>query len=254
MSSNTQIQPNPLSVAEISVAEIAASDFHQADVLQKYGIDICCASGLSLGEASRKAGISEGELRSALQLSVLQPGGSEYNYAKWDLCFLADHIVKVHHRYIRENGPVLLQFAHKIARHHGKQHHELLQLETFLRHSLEDMMTHMDQEEIILFPAIRQLVEMGEPFDPDNSYDPAGKGSPLFFRHALAKMKEEHLAAEDDFQLYRRLTHDYSLPAGACNSYKFLFDKLKEFEDDCRLHMHLEDTILFPKALALLPF
>jgi len=179
-------------------------------------------------------------------LSVLQPSGTEHGFAKWDLGVLADYIVDVHHRYIRDSGPVLLQFARKVAHHHGKHHHELLQLETFLRHSLEDMMIYMDEEEIVLFPAIRQLV------DPGKSFDPAGKESLQFIRQAVAKMRQEHLAAGDDLQLYRRLTHDYRLPSGACNSYKFLFDKLKEFEADLHLHMHLENDILFPSALALL--
>jgi regulator of cell morphogenesis and NO signaling len=183
--------------------------------------------------------------RSALQLSILRPSGSDNGYAKWDLCVLADYIVNVHHRYIRESGPVLLQSARKVAHHHGKHHHELLQLETFLRHSLENMMTHMDQEEIVLFPAIRQLV------DPDRSVDQAGKESLQSIRQAVAKMRLEHLAAEDDLRLYRRLTHDYALPSGACNSYKFLFDKLKEFEANIHLHVHLENDILFPRALAL---
>jgi regulator of cell morphogenesis and NO signaling len=230
----------------VTVAEVAANDFRKAEVFQKYGIDFCCGGGLTLAEASRKAGITEGELLSALQLADLQPQRDQTDYVHWDLTRLADHIVDVHHRYVRENTPVLLTFARKVAGHHGKDHPELLKLEEGVHRALYDLGNHMEKEEKVLFPGIRHLAAL----DPNGA--PGRKTELQFVWHAIQRMQDEHAASGEDLLLFRRLTNDYVLPEGACNSYQFLFQKLREFEDDLHKHIHLENNILFPKALALL--
>jgi regulator of cell morphogenesis and NO signaling len=99
------------------------------------------------------------------------------------------------------------------------------------------------KEEKIVFPAIKTLVAKRE----------AGDKSPLegSLDTAIKLMHEEHDHAGDDLRYFRKITNDYTLPKGACNSYTYLFEKLKEFEDDLFRHIHLENNILFPKAVAL---
>jgi regulator of cell morphogenesis and NO signaling len=247
MNYTEKIQPAavPSSAAALTVAEIAAKDSRNVEVFRKFGIDFCCGGGLTLQEASLKAGITEGELRSALQLAVYEASTPRNDFAHWDLARLADHIEQVHHGFVRENAPVLLEFAKKVASHHGQNHPELVNLEEGLRLSLADLLAHMEKEEKILFPAIRQLA-MSSPSEP------ALKAPLAFIRQAINRMQSEHAGAGEDLRQARMLTNDYTLPTGACNSYKYLFDKLKEFDNDLRQHIHLENNILFPRALALL--
>ena len=236
----------PAGAASRSVSDIAASDFHKAGVFQKYGIDFCCGGNLSLAAASRKAGISEGELRAALELTDGDPVLPDNNFYKWNLAPLADHIVNVHHRYIRDNVMTLMDVAHKVTRHFGKEQPELQKLETRIGNAIESLMGNMNQEERVIFPAIRQLAALG------NLPEITDRAPFQFIRKELAQMQLEHCSIREDLLSFRRFTRNYHLPEGVCNSYAFLFNKLKEFDENLERHMHLENDILFPKAIALL--
>jgi regulator of cell morphogenesis and NO signaling len=230
----------------LTVGEIAARDFRKAAVFQKFGIDFCCGGGISLEEASKKAGISESELCSALRLTDLEPIAPDRDFAKWDLDKLADYIVDIHHRYVRDNAAILLDIARKVAGHHGKNHPELLEMDNRVRRSLHDLLAHMEKEEKHLFPAIRHLADL------EKSHERTGKAQFQFIRYAVEKMQNEHSTCGEDLRHFRLLTNNYTLPEGACTSYKFLFDKLQEFETDLQQHIHLESNILFPRAVATL--
>jgi regulator of cell morphogenesis and NO signaling len=230
----------------LTVAQITAKDFRKTAVFQKFGIDFCCGGGQTLEEASRKAGIPESELRSALQLADFNPLDHEKDFAHWDMTKLADYIIHTHHGYVRENAPVLLQFARKVAGHHGKDHPELIQLEEGVRLAMVELSAHMEKEEKVLFPAICQL-------DALDMSSASAKTQLQFIRQAIQKMQSEHVASGEDLRQFRVITNNYTLPAAACNSYKFLFEKLKEFEYDLHNHIHLENNILFPRALAESP-
>lgn len=146
---------------------------------------------------------------------------------KWDAPFLADYIVNVHHRYIRESAPVIETLVFKVAGVHGQQHPELVLLAKEVDGFLKEMLEHLDKEEGDLFPAIKS-------------------GAPL--SESIALMEDEHSSAGLQLRRFRQLTRDYTLPEDACNSYRLLFEKLKEFESDLFQHVHLENNILFPKA------
>jgi regulator of cell morphogenesis and NO signaling len=236
----------PTGIASRSVADIAANDFHKAGVFQKYGIDFCCGGNLSLEAASRKVGISEGELRSALQLTECETYIPDNNFYNWTLAPLVEHIVNVHHRYIRDNAMTLMDFAHKVAGHFGKEQPELQKLETRIGTAMESLMRQMDREEKVLFPAIRQLAAL------ENSTEATERAPFQFILQSLAQMQMDNCSVRQDLLSFRRHTRNYDLPVGACNSYAFLFNKLKEFEANLKRHMHLENDILFPKSIALL--
>ena len=229
-----------------TVGSVAAQDYRKAEVFKKLGIDFCCGGNKTLKKASEEAGISEEELRLQLQqvdVAVSKTVSQDFN--KWELDFITDYIVNTHHRYIKENVSFINELAHKVANHHGATHPELPKLEMNIQRFLEDMMSHMRKEESALFPKIKQLVA-----NKNNSgqqvHIPAG-----FVKEAVKMMQAEHVAAGEDLQFFHRITHNYLLPADACNSYNLLFQKMKEFEDDLVQHIHLENNILFPKAIAL---
>lgn len=229
--------------AEATVGEIAAKDYRKAEVFKKMGIDFCCGGNKTLSEASREAGVSEQELNTALEQAG-QQAASAPDYNKWDIGFLSDYIIQTHHRYVKENAEIIYGLAHKVAQHHGSNHPELIPLADKTKAFLQDLMSHMAKEENILFPRIKKLQER-------QSHKGFGDEIPVgFFRNAIQMMEDEHAASGEDLEFFRKLTYNYSLPEDACNSYRYLFEKMKEFENDLFTHIHLENNILFPKAIA----
>lgn len=226
-----------------TVGSIAAKDYRKAEVFKKLGIDFCCGGEKTLKEASAEAGITEEELKAELEKADTVTSSASQDYNKWTLDFLADFIVNTHHQYVRETAPVLKGLGEKVALAHGVQHPELFDLTKRLNALLYDLLDHVEKEESIVFPNIKTLVAKRK----------AGDKSPLegSLETAIKMMHEEHDHAGEDLRYFREITDNYTLPAGACNSYTYLFEKLKEFEDDLFRHVHLENNILFPKAIAL---
>lgn len=231
-----------------TVGDIAASDGRKAEVFMKMGIDFCCGGKNTLKEACIEAGVEEEQLKQALE-AVDDKAGSQprQDFNNWDPAFLADYIVNVHHRYVRENAPIIEQLAAKVAGHHGDNHPELIPLSDGVSLFLSDLILHMQKEEFLLFPAIRLYLATQAKQGAASSREQPAPEFPI--GDAVRVMEMEHIASGEDVKKFRRLTHDYSLPADACNSYTYLFKKLQEFEADLFQHIHLENNILFPKLL-----
>ncbi|TCK83031.1 iron-sulfur cluster repair di-iron protein [Albibacterium bauzanense] len=224
-----------------TVGSIAAKDYRKAEVFKKLGIDFCCGGEKSLKDASKEAGISEEQLRQELEDADTVTVSASQDYNKWKLDFLADFIANTHHQYIRDNATVILGLADKVAQRHGPQHPELGSLAERVNTLMNDLLSHIEKEEKVLFPAIKSLVL--------NQND--SSASQASIKSIIDNMHVEHDHAGDDLKYLRKLTNGYTLPADACNSYNYLFEKLKEFEDDLFKHIHLENNILFPKVVAL---
>ncbi|HEY6977801.1 MAG TPA: hemerythrin domain-containing protein, partial [Chitinophagaceae bacterium] len=148
-----------------------------------------------------------------------------------------------HHRYAKENAIVVYKLMQKVTDQHGDKHIELpRQLEgTFL--FLHDLLNHINKEENLLFPCIKQSIL--------NKKNPQAAISSSV-RDSIILMEKHHERTNENLQMIRMLTNNYTLPKGACNSYNYLIKKLKEFEDDLLVHVYLENKILFPKAMALI--
>jgi len=229
---------------EITVGSIAAKDYRKAEVFKKMGIDFCCGGDKSLKEASEEAGIALTDLEKALQNADTTSPAASMDYNKWSLDFLSDFIVNTHHQYIRDNAEIINNLAQKVAQRHGSSHAELPELALKVNHFLQDLLEHTLKEEEVLFPNIKQLVAHQK--DPVKYPAMPGKVSP-----AIKAMQAEHDQAGTELHFFRKTTKDYTLPPDGCNSYQYLFEKMKEFEDDMFRHIHLENNILFPKAVQL---
>ncbi len=228
---------------EETVGEIALKDFRKAGAFKKLGIDFCCGGKKTLKEAIRAAGITEEQLEDALEKSGQAPvQGRAPDFAAWSPGFMADYIVNQHHHYVRENGPLIEGLADKVANRHGQQHPELIELAYGVKILMNELYSHLTKEEKVVFPAIRQLEALRTAGGSKDRVDAA----PL-----IQVMETEHEAASAELRNFRKLTKDYALPADACNSYTYLFEKLGEFEDDLFTHIHLENNVLFPKALKI---
>ena len=229
---------------EKTVADLVTENIKTAHVFKKYGIDFCCGGGVSVKKACDKKGVDFSTIEKEL-LEVDQELSKATNYDAWNLSFLIDYIVNVHHTYVEESIPLLIQYANKVEKVHGKQHPELVKINIFFTEVANELALHLTKEELVLFPYIKQLVIAKE------------KGNKLEVPHfktvnnPISMMEKEHENAGDIFKEIARLTHHYSPPEGACNTFKALYAKLEEFEQDLHQHIHLENNILFPKAKLL---
>jgi len=218
-----------------TVGNIAATDIRKAQVLKQLGVDFCCGGKQTLKEAAHSIGLDEIELRRRLNQSEDLPiSGPPLNFKDWDIDFLSDYIKNVHHRYVREKGPVIQELAHKVADVHAQQHPELISLSKELDAFLDDLYHHLDKEEKLLFPAIKNEQEL------------TSKQVDQLIQFLIS----EHEDSGKELQQLRKITENYTLPANACNSYTSLFSQIESFESDLLQHIHLENNILFPKLLA----
>ncbi|OKL42022.1 iron-sulfur cluster repair di-iron protein [Pontibacter flavimaris] len=228
-----------------SVGELVAKDYRKAQVFKKYGIDFCCGGKKSVKQVCAEKGISQDELEAELIAMDQAEKERDAEYDKWDLGFLADYIVNMHHKYLREAIPALYEYTTKIARVHGSRHPELVEVVKHYTNVANELEAHMPKEERVLFPYIKQLEEAKK---SGVKLEPAGFGS---IQNPINMMEMEHESAGGEMERIRELTDNYTLPADACATYTVAFKKLKEFEDDLFRHIHLENNILFPKAIEM---
>ncbi|APD06171.1 iron-sulfur cluster repair protein ScdA [Flavobacteriaceae bacterium UJ101] len=230
-------------VKEKTVAEVVAENIKAAHVFKKYGIDFCCGGNISIEDACVKKGVDFSVLMD--ELENIDQVSKSYDYNKWELDFLIDHIINIHHNYVLENIPLLSQYATKVARVHGEEHPEVVKVKDLYLEVADELMSHMQKEEVILFPYIKELV---------NAKREGGISEAPHFgtvQNPVKMMEHEHETAGNIFKEIAMLTSNYTPPEGACNTFKALYSKLEEFEQDLHQHIHLENNILFPKAIIL---
>ncbi len=225
---------------ENTVAQIVTQDISKADVFKKHNIDFCCGGGRSLREVCSKKDISVEDLIQEL-LAEKDKNTPKTDFNSWNLDFLIDYIVQVHHKYVLESIPILQQYSTKVARVHGAGHPEVVKVHELLNELLPELSNHLLKEEQVLFPYIQQLL------NEDRDMKPAF-GT---IRNPISVMHQDHDEAGEILRRIRSLTNDYNPPEHACNTFKALYHKLEEFEADLHIHVHIENNILFPKATAL---
>lgn len=230
---------------EETIGEIVAKNFHTAEVFKKYGIDFCCQGNRSVRQACEDAGVDVETVEKELQNPHLLNRGStnNHNFTEWDLDFLADYVTNTHHRYLRKYLPELNMYSDKVSRVHGKSHPELHTVDELLKQVTEEFYSHMKDEETILFPMIK-IIEKAK--EGEVSYS-ASENFEAVVDHAEKEHKDVGYALEQ----IRKLTDDFTPPEDACASYTLLFKMLEEFEGDTFTHIHLENNILFPKAIEM---
>lgn len=236
----SKIEPNTTE----TIGELVTKDFRKAQVFKKFGIDFCCGGKKTLKEVCDKKGLDAVEIEKELKLFD-EKDNTFFDFDKWELDFLVDYIVNTHHKYVKESLPFMTELSAKVARVHGENHLELLEVARIFDGLAKDFGLHLMKEENILFPYIKELVaakKEGRSL-PDAPFGKVNTPTQM--------METEHEKAGEDMLAIRKLTNDYKLPQGACNSYQILFKKLEEFENDLFNHVHLENNILFPKAIVL---
>ena len=233
-------------IAEKTVRELALESSNATRVFEKLGIDYCCGGNKSLEQACRTANLSvdsvQRELDSAKQKA--QPSAGR-DWQRDPLSELIAHINGTHHTFVRQEIVRLTPLMEKVCGKHGPNHPELLHIQAIFRGLAQELTSHMMKEEMVLFPYVARMEEAvieGEPVLPP----PFGTVA-----DPVAMMEHEHDSAGDAVRAMRSSSNGYVAPEGACASYQTLYRGLEEFEADLHQHIHLENNILFPRALAM---
>jgi len=225
-----------------TVRELAVEVPNATRVFEKLGIDYCCGGHKSLEEACATANVSIDKVLLSLEQGVDTPASdSNRDWNAAPLGELVDHIVNKHHTYVKSEAPRIQALIAKVVGVHGKNHPELEQVQVAFSELANELAAHLMKEEQILFPYVKQMA--------------AGSGcGPSCFgtvRNPIRMMMMEHDGAGEKLHEMRQATGDYALPQDSCFSYGTLFAALAEFEQDLHQHIHLENNILFPRAIAL---
>ena len=233
-----------------TVREVALNIPAATRVLEKLGIDYCCGGAKSLAEACGEANIPIQQVLASLESAaqsaqVREDAPRAADWTKAPLTELIAHIINTHHKYTREEIARLGPLFDKVCNVHGPKHPELADLRHNFRALAQELTVHMMKEERVLFPFIERMEEAtiaGEPILP------APFGS---VNHPVTMMVHEHDSAGNILRSLRALSGDYTPPPQACTSYRTLYSALAEFERDLHQHIHLENNVLFPRAIEM---
>jgi regulator of cell morphogenesis and NO signaling len=225
------------------IGELVAENYRAAEVFAKYNIDFCCKGNQAIADVCEKKNIVTSELIADLVEATKNTEKAALDYQSWPLDLLADYIEKKHHRYVTEKTPVIQKYLAKVSLVHGKAHPELVIIAEEFNSCAIALAAHMKKEELILFPFIRKMaLSENTIFEP-----PRG----MKVEAPINMMKHEHEIEGERFHQIAKLSNNYTPPPEACNTYRVTYSLLKEFEQDLHLHIHLENNILFPRALAM---
>lgn len=208
------------------IGEIVASNYLNAGVFHKYGIDFCCGGGVTLAHACAKHNLSTETIIGELDLIARQSEKAD-DYKEWSAEKLIEHIVQTHHNYVKSKLGEISDYAVKVAQVHGERHPENIVIRDSFLALADEMRSHMADEEDVVFPMILQKNVTAA---------------------QLAELESEHEAAASLMATIREASNGFTPPEDACATYRILYKNLAEFETDLHKHVHLENNILFKKA------
>ncbi len=214
-------------------------------LFEKMGIDYCCGGGIPLTQACATANISVDEVLQKLAAGSDKSTDAPSDWRQAELSDLVDHIVAKHHIFVKQELPRLEQLLNKVAGKHTEKHPELKQVKTVFARLNEELTSHLQKEETILFPYVKGLEA--------TQNQPTSGRAPAFgsVRNPIHMMEIEHDSAGDALRELRKITSGYTAPEEGCGSYKALYQGFMELEADLHEHIHLENNILFPRAIEM---
>ena len=223
-----------------TVRDIALEQPASIRVFERFGIDYCCGGRKPIEEACSAKGLEVERVIAALEEAAAGNQAPADDWATRSLTELSQHIVTAHHEYCRRELPRLSALAERVVQRHGDTRSELVEIQARLAALDAELTQHFTKEEMILFPAIAALEQKGQ--------------GPAQFTHIdgpISVMMREHDSAGALLAEMRQLSGNFTPPAGACPTFHAYYQGLREFEADLHQHIHLENNVLFPRALKL---
>lgn len=231
-------------IKELTLAQIVNSNHKTATVFEKYHLDFCCKGKRSLEQACAEQQLLLTEVTADLE-NVFTTTETDVEFEKMNLTQLCEYIVHTHHSFVKKEMPQIFDYLQKVASKHGERHPELNKIFEIFSAVKEEMEGHMKKEELILFPRIKELQKLTEQKTANFQLNIGYLQSPITI------MEQEHDHAGTMLNEIRILSNDYTPPADACTTYRLSFAALQAFELDLHQHVHLENNILFPKAISM---
>jgi regulator of cell morphogenesis and NO signaling len=234
-----------MATATQTVREIALQQPSSIRIFERYGIDYCCGGRKALSEACAARSLEVDAVIAALEAAADGKSVGEEESSQKSLSGLCSHIVATHHEYVKRELPRLTALATKVVHRHGETHPELPVIQATLARLGEELTQHLAKEEIVLFPYISKLeraVTEGGP-KPESCFGTV--------TNPIAMMTREHDDAGMLLEVLRNKSGQFTPPEGACPTYNAFYNGLREFEQDLHRHIHLENNVLFPRAVEL---
>jgi regulator of cell morphogenesis and NO signaling len=230
-----------------TVRELAVENPAATRIFEKFGIDYCCGGGQSLEQACHKANVPMDQVLDTLEMAeeTARSARQLRDWSREPLSELMAHIRNTHHKYTREETARLTALIQKVCSVHGKNHPELFEIQATFNALVQELGTHLMKEEMVLFPYIERMEEAVIQNEP---VIPAPFGT---VQNPVNMMEHEHDSAGNALRELRKASQDYKAPADGCVSYQTLYQALADFEADLHQHIHLENNILFPRAIVM---
>jgi regulator of cell morphogenesis and NO signaling len=222
-----------------TLAQIVKENYQTASVFEKYNLDFCCKGKRSLQQACDENNLPTGLIVEEVNNLLNQEPQQQIEFDKLSLSELIDYIVSTHHAYTKRELPQILAYLQKVSSKHGERNPELYLIFESFSELKEEMEMHMKKEELILFPRIKELERGSKPKGDSNIQAP------------ISVMEDEHDHAGRCLEQMRQLSNNYTPPPEACTTYRLSFSALQAFEKDLHQHVHLENNVLFPKAIEM---
>jgi regulator of cell morphogenesis and NO signaling len=233
------------SLADQSLGDLVHADGRRAIVFEQFGLDFCCGGKRSLADAAREQSVPVADI--VLALAALgEASPLDQEPPEWrDLDVLVRHILEIHHGYVRSSTPSISAWLDRLVERHGGRHPELAEARRIFAALSEDLAAHMMKEEHMLFPAITELAAAKR----------RGGSPPLSpfgtVANPIRMMEDEHEGAGDLIGQLRTLTAQFTPPDDGCTTYRACYAELARYERDLHRHVHLENNVLFPRAIEL---
>ena len=234
-------------ITEKTIRELALENAGATRVFEELGIDYCCGGNRTLTQACCAASISIDRVLESLEAaqhsSPAGPKNRDWQAAPLD--GLVSHITNTHHKHTREEITRLAPLFAKVCSVHGANHPELFELRDIFAGLSQELTAHLMKEEMVLFPYI---IRMEEAVTEKSPILPPPFGT---VRNPVSMMVHEHDSAGSALRALREISHGYAAPPDACVSFQTLYKALGDFESDLHQHIHLENNILFPRAIEM---
>lgn len=237
---NTSIDFQTATVKDIILLNIKA-----ANIFEKYNIDFCCHGNESLLAAIDKNNLPAGKVIDELKYMLEKADSSTENFYELDAKELVNYIINQHHSYVKNSLPTIDRHLQKVVSKHSEMHPYLNDIVREFSLLADELLHHMNKEEKVLFPLINYLVDT-----KNFSEKPKTRGYGTV-QNPIRQMIFEHDNAGNLIQEIRKLSNGFFPPEDACTTFSLVYSELEEFEKDLHQHIHLENNILFPKAIKL---
>lgn len=232
-----------MKVENLTLSEIVTAKPEAAQLFENYNLDFCCGGKRKLADALMNDSLKLNEITELLKKLFDKESLPNIDFDNISLSQLIDYIIETHHSYVKENLPVIEQHLEKVATKHGVLFPEIRRIADLFSKVWQDLEQHLIKEERILFPRIKLMEGI--------LTEGTASKEKIFVQSPIDVMEAEHETVHQLLDEIKKLSNHYQAPSNACITFRLSFDELKLFEQDLHQHIHLENNILFPKALKM---